>query len=162
MKNFKIALTLLTFVAALVAAALPAAAQTVADPLYNAGKLSGIPATMPTQSYSNSFTNAPIPLVPLQPLALFHTLSTTNAGGTSNLVFTYQLGYDGTGTNFATTPTLTATATANGTNPVVFLQYFNTNQLQGARFIRLYSIQNTNIYTVNIWKVVAGQFHVRE
>ncbi len=160
MKNFKLAISILAL--ATLSFVLPAAAQSIADPLYNAGKLAGLPQSMPTQSYSNSFTNTPIPLVPLQPLALWHTLATTNAGGTSNLVFTYQLGYDGTGTNFATTPTLTATAAANGTNPVVFLQFFNTNQLQGARFIRLYSIQNTNVYTVTIGKVVAGQFRVRE
>lgn len=126
------------------------------DPLYNVLRFTGIPASMPTQSVSNSFTSSVFTLLPDKPFSLWTSIGGTNAGSVSNVIVTLQLGYDATGTNFATTPTLTATVAGLGTNPVVQLDVFNTNQLRGARTIRVYQVSNTNIYTVPL-RIVGGQ-----
>lgn len=126
------------------------------DTAYQAIQFTGIPASLPTQSVSNSFTSSVFVLKPGKPLSIWFTTSGTNAGMTSNSIAIFQLGYDRTGTNFATTPTLSVTNAGNGTNTVISLTMFNTNQLLGARTIRVFQLSNTNIYTGPL-RIVAGQ-----
>lgn len=152
------------FAVALICVAFSAYAQFTfpaesSDSQQNVIRFSGVPTSMPTQSVSNSFSSSVMTLEKDRPLSLWLFLVSTNAGATSNFVATVRLGYgSGSLTNYATTPVLTSTVALNGTNQVVALAYFNTNQLNGARSAIIYQLQNTNVFTVNVWKILGSQF----
>ncbi len=147
----KILLTLALVVAAVVSAQ-------AADDLYNPNRVSNVPTLMTTVSTSNSLSSTPITLQRDMPIGIWGHIAGTNSTAISNVIFTFQVGHDGVASNFATTPTLTFTNTPNGTNQIVTFAIFNTNQLQGVRTIRLFSVQNLNTQSVQIGPLYLGEY----
>jgi hypothetical protein len=123
----------------------PARAQIAATDF---SALTSVPASMPSNTTSNSLTSSVINLRQGRGVALSVRFVAADAG-TSNITFGFDVSLDGT--NYSTTQPVSIVATANGTNTVQTYTNVPASWLDNAQKMRLTKVINlqTNVLTIN-------------